>query len=234
MFIDFHSHILPGIDDGSASLEESIELLKMEAQQGITHVVATPHFYAHHDSPENFLERRNKAFAELSEEMKKYSDLPQISLGAEVYYFPGISDSEALDLLTIDGKRFILIEMSVGHWTENMYKEIENIYTRRGITPIMAHMDRYIAPFNTHKIPEKFAQLPVLVQANANFFLKGGFTSNMAFKLLKADKIQLLGSDCHNLTSRLPNLGGAIEAIEKKLGEGAINRINDYGKTVLK
>ena len=49
--VDFHSHILPGIDDGSASLEESIELLKREAEQGINHVVATPHFYAQHDTP---------------------------------------------------------------------------------------------------------------------------------------------------------------------------------------
>ncbi len=233
MFTDFHTHILPGIDDGSASLEESIELLKMEAEQGITRVVATPHFYAQHDSPENFLERRNEAMEKLAEEMKKHPGLPEISLGAEVYYFRGIADSEALDLLTIGGKRFILIEMPMAHWTDSMYKEIEDIYTRRGITPIMAHMDRYIAPFATHKIPEKLAELPVLVQANAGFFQKGGLTSNLAFKLLKADKIQLLGSDCHNLTSRIPNLSGALEAIEKKLGKETIDRINGYSKTVL-
>ena len=233
MFIDFHTHILPGIDDGSASIEESIELLKREAEQGITHVVATPHFYAQHDTPENFLERRNKAFIELSEEMKKYSGLPEISLGAEVYYFCGIADSEALDLLTFNGKRFILIEMPMAEWTESMYQEIEAIYNRRGITPIMAHMDRYISPFATHKIPEKLAKMPVLVQANASFFQRGGLTSKLAFKLLKADKIQLLGSDCHNLTSRVPNLGVTIEAIERKFGKEIIDRINKYGETVL-
>ncbi|MBR2041938.1 MAG: capsular polysaccharide biosynthesis protein [Oscillospiraceae bacterium] len=234
MFIDFHTHILPGIDDGSASVEESIELLKKEAEQGITRVVATPHFYAQHDTPEKFLERRNKAFIELSEEMKKYPGLPEITLGAEVYYYRGIADSESLDLLTLNGKRFILIEMPMTAWTESMYQEIEAIYRRRGITPIMAHMDRYIAPFATHKIPEKFAKLPVLVQANASFFQKGGLTSNLAFKLLKADKIQLLGSDCHNMTTRVPNLSGAIEAIEKKFGKEMIERINEYGETVLK
>ncbi|MBR3611446.1 MAG: capsular polysaccharide biosynthesis protein [Oscillospiraceae bacterium] len=233
MFIDFHTHILPGIDDGSASVEESIELLKKEAEQGITRVVATPHFYAQHDTPEEFLERRNKAFIELSEEMKKYSGLPEITLGAEVYYYRGIADSEALDLLTLNGKRFILIEMPMTEWTESMYQEIEAIYRRRGITPIMAHMDRYISPFATHKIPEKFAKLPVLVQANASFFQKGGFTSNLAFRLLKVDKIQLLGSDCHNMTTRVPNLSGAIEAIEKKFGKEMIERINKYGETVL-
>ena len=233
MLIDFHTHILPDIDDGSASLEESIELLKKEAEQGVTHVVATPHFYAQHDTPERFLERRNKAFITLSEEMKKYSGLPEIILGAEVYYYHGIADSEALDLLTLSSKRFILIEMPMAKWTESMYQEIEAIYTRRGITPIMAHMDRYIAPFATHNIPEKFAKLPVIVQANASFFKKGGLTSKLAFKLLKTDKIQLLGSDCHNMTSRIPNLGDAVEVIEKKLGREAIDRINRYGENVL-
>ena len=56
--IDFHSHILPGIDDGSKNVEESLQMLRMMAKQGITHVVATPHFYPQHDTPESFLKRR--------------------------------------------------------------------------------------------------------------------------------------------------------------------------------
>lgn len=232
MFIDFHTHVLPGIDDGSASVKESIEILKAEAAQGITHVVATPHFYANHDSPENFLEKRAKAMEILSEELKKYPELPKISLGAEVYFFHGISDCEALPLLTIDNKRFILIEMPTPPWTESMYSELEAIYRKHGLMPIMAHMDRYIMPFSTHGIPEKFAELPVLVQANASFFQRGGLTSAMAIKLLKKDKIQLLGTDCHNMTSRTPNLEKTIQIIEKKLGKDTIDRINKYGKMV--
>lgn len=233
MFIDFHTHVLPGIDDGSASLEESIELLRMEREQGIDHVVATPHFYAQHDSPERFLERRERAKEKLLEEMEKHPDMPKLSIGAEVYFFRGISDSELLPKLTIDNKRFILIEMPMSEWTDSMYSEIEAIYTQRGITPIMAHMDRYIAPFHTHKIPEKLAELPVLVQANASFFLKGGLTSRLAFRLLKEDKIQLIGSDCHNLTTRAPRIGDAFDAIRKKLGEETAFRICECGESVL-
>ena len=62
MKIDFHTHILPAVDDGSSCLEESVELLKMQKQRGVSTVVATPHFYPHRDKPEKFLERRNKAF----------------------------------------------------------------------------------------------------------------------------------------------------------------------------
>lgn len=233
MIIDFHSHILPGIDDGSASVEESIALLEMEAAQGVTHVVATPHFYAQHDSPENFLKRRAEAKALLDEELKKHPGFPEISLGAEVYFFHGISDSELLPELTIDNKRFILIEMPFAHWTDRMYSELEAIARQRGITPIVAHVDRYISPLNNHGIPKKLSEIPVLVQANAGSFISGGFTSSMMMKLLKNDRVHLIGSDCHNITSRPPKIGQAMDAIEKKLGEKAVSRILECGKNVL-
>ena len=84
--IDFHSHVLPGIDDGSRSVEESIAMLQAEAAQGIRHVVATPHFYPHHDSPEHFLEKRREAEEALRREMKHHPGLPELSIGAEVYF----------------------------------------------------------------------------------------------------------------------------------------------------
>ena len=232
MFTDFHSHILPGIDDGSSSVEESLKLLEIEAEQGIKRVVATPHFYANHDSPERFLERRANAKALLEKALENRIDMPKIEIGAEVHFFRGISDSEFLPELTITNKRFILIEMPDSDWSESMYSELESIYYQRGITPIIAHMDRYISPFRTRKIPEKFSKMPVLVQANASFFLEGGLTSKLALKLLKEDKIQLLGSDCHNLTKRPPKLGLAAEVIRKKLGEEYLERIENYGETV--
>lgn len=232
MFTDFHSHILPGIDDGSSSVEESLRLLEIEAEQGIKRVVATPHFYANHDSPERFLERRANAKALLEKALENRIDMPKIEIGAEVHFFRGISDSEFLPELTITNKRFILIEMPDSDWSESMYSELESIYYQRGITPIIAHMDRYISPFRTRKIPEKFSKMPVLVQANASFFLEGGLTSKLALKLLKEDKIQLLGSDCHNLTKRPPKLGLAAEVIRKKLGEEYLERIENYGETV--
>ena len=188
MIIDFHSHILPGIDDGSRSVEESMELLQAEADQGIRTVIATPHFYAHHDSPERFLEKRSRAEAMLREATAHRSDLPEVYSGAEVYFFPGISDSELLSLLTIDSKRCILLEMPQAPWTEAMFREIEGISVKQGIMPIIAHIDRYIRPFKTYGIPERLSELPVLVQANASFFLHRS-TRRMALKMLKENKI---------------------------------------------
>lgn len=219
--MDFHSHILPGIDDGSASLEESIAMLRMEAEQGITHVIATPHFYAQHDSPEHFLRKRKEAEKRLREEMEKLDGLPQVSIGAEVYFFRGISDSDVISELTIDRKRCILIEMEPSPWTESMYRELEAIYVKHGLIPIVAHVDRYVRPLRTYGIPERLAELPVLVQANADFFLDRR-TSGMAMRMLSHEKIHLLGSDCHNLRSRKPNLQEAIRLIENRAGKQAL------------
>lgn len=221
---DFHSHILPGIDDGSASVEESLEMLRLEREQGISRVVATPHFYAHHDSPERFLARREKAEKALRSAMSAESGLPELTVGAEVYFFPGISDCDAITELTIGKKSFILIEMPESPWTPGMFRELENIQLRYGITPVIAHVDRYIAPFRTHGIPEQLERLPVLVQANANFFLRSG-TRRMALRMLRKGQIHLLGSDCHDLHIRRPNLGDAVAQIEQHLGTDILEEI---------
>lgn len=230
--IDFHSHILPELDDGSTSVEESIAMLRMEAEQGIGHVIATPHFYARHDLPAEFLKKRTEAEARLRGEMAKQDGLPHLSMGAETYFFPGISDSDVLQELTIDKKACIILEMPPSPWTESMYKEIEGISVKQGITPIIAHIDRYIQPFRTHGIVERLTDLPVLVQANAGFFLRAR-TKRMALRLLRDDKIHLLGSDCHNLSSRPPNMGQALGVIEHQLGSEALLRLEAYQRMLL-
>ena len=231
MIADFHSHILPGIDDGSSSLEESLGLLRMEAEQGITRVVATPHFYPQRDTPERFLKRRAEAEAALREKMTEEHGLPRLSIGAEVFYFRGMGNSEVLSELTIDSGNCILVEMAGVPWSNGVYRDLEDLYVKRGVMPIIAHVDRYIAPFRTYGIPAHLAELPVLVQANASFFLNR-FTSGMALRMLKHKKIHLLGSDCHNLTNRPPRLGEAYQQIVRHLGEEAISYLRWQGNLV--
>lgn len=224
MVADFHSHILPGIDDGSANVAQSLAMLRAERDQGITQVVATPHFYAHMDTPSRFVRHRDEAWARLREAMADCPDLPRVRLGAEVYYFRGISDCEELELLRLQDTPYILIEMPMAKWTDSMYRDLVGIRQKQGLIPIVAHVDRYIAPLRTHGIPERLAELPVLVQANANFFLRRS-TRGMALRMLKNDRIHLLGSDCHNMDSRPPCLGDALDIIRQKLGGDALEAI---------
>lgn len=225
--VDFHSHILPGIDDGSASVEESLSMLKMAAEQGIGRMVATPHFYPHRDDPESFLRRRREAELRLREAMAGCEGLPRLEIGAEVYFFRGMGGYEQLYELTIEGTDCILVEMPMSGWSDSMYAELKRISSDMGLIPIIAHIDRYISPFRTHGIPQRLRELPVMVQANANFFLRSS-TRSMALKMLREDMIHLLGSDCHNLDERKPNLGPAAGIIRQRLGPEIIKRVHSY------
>lgn len=232
MIADFHSHVLPAIDDGSKSLEQSVAMLEREAEQGIGHVVATPHFYAHHDSPERFLRRRAEAEAALREVLNARPELPKLTVGAEVYYFPGISNADILRDLTIGGSPYVMIEMPMSPWSSRMYRELVEIREKQDLIPILAHVDRYISPFRTHHIPERLAELPVLIQANSSFFIHRG-TRRMALRMLQEGWIHLLGSDCHDLTDRAPNLGEVLSVIGK-LGDDVLSGIVASQKEILK
>ncbi len=222
--IDFHSHVLPGIDDGSSSTEESLAMLEMLAAQGITRVVATPHFYPRHDRPETFLARRAEAEYRLRTAMSQREGLPKLSLGAEVFFFGGMSQSDSIPELAFDGKKCILVEMPDGNWTESMYKELKNIYKYHGIVPVIAHVERYIGSFRMRNLPERLEKLPVLVQSNADFFLNPK-TRRKALRMLDKGQIQLLGSDCHNISQRPPRMGEATEIIRNALGQGCLDGI---------
>lgn len=232
MVLDFHTHILPSVDDGSRSVEMSMEMLKVEFAQKIKTVVLTPHFYANHDSPAEFLRHRERALAKLMSAAEEISDIPKMIIGAEVHYFEGISDCEDLGLLAIEQTNAVLVEMPMRKWTDRMLYELEGIYQKRKLIPIIAHVDRYMGNFNTNGVIESLCELPVVVQANSSFFINR-MSRRLALKLLSQQKIQLLGSDCHNLTERLPNLGNAVEIILSALGQDAIEYINSNENKII-
>lgn len=232
MLTDFHSHILPGMDDGSQNTEQSLQMLHMLSEQGVSRVIATPHFYARHDDPAHFLQRRSAAADQLQAAMAECESLPHVELGAEVYFFEGISECNEISHLTIGEKRCILIEMPMVTWTRRMYQELERIYIKQGITPVVAHIDRYIRPLTYRRMLQELEQLPVLIQANAEFFLDRA-TAGLALRMLRRDQIHVLGSDCHDLTHRKPNLGAAVNVIADKLGQGALEQIAVHEKEIL-
>lgn len=209
---DLHSHVLPGIDDGSQSVEQSMEMLRHARRLGVTRMVATPHFYAHNDDPTHFLQLRAEAEAALRAAMATDQDLPELIMGAEVYYFPGMSDATELMDLTIGDTCFLLVEMPPTPWTEDMYQELEQIELKQGLIPVLAHIDRYLTVWNQYGIFRKLKNLSVLIQANGGFF-RNPKTQKWALRLLRKGKIHLLGSDCHDMDRRRPELPLALEQI---------------------
>ncbi len=230
--VDFHTHILPNIDDGSSSLTQTLEMLKTQYQMGIKTVVATPHFYPNADRPEDFLLRRQEAFENVRAAIDGSAEkLPEIILGAEVLYFDGIENWDILDSLAIEGTRYILIEMPVAPFSKRSIETLANFKEKTGYTPIIAHLDRYLTAFRTFKLPEILSEMDVLVQMNASYLLK--FPNFRAIKLLKNNMVHLLGSDCHNLTTRVPNLDRAQQVIIEKAGGQTLNRLVEFQNLVL-
>lgn len=230
--VDFHSHILPGIDDGSDSVATSLAMLRKTAEQGIDRIVATPHFYAWHDTPERFLARRTEAEARLRDAVAETGGLPELSLGAEVAFYAGMSGTDALQSLCIGKSKYILVELPGTPWYNGIYEELQAIWDRQGLIPVIAHIDRYLEPLRTERTMKKLEELPVLIQANASFFLQRS-TARTAFRLLGRGRIHLLGSDCHNMNSRAPQLGLAVEEIRRKLGEEALGWIMEHQEDIL-
>ena len=204
--IDAHCHILPGMDDGSRSVEESISMLNLEAENGITTAVLTSHFYASQNSPQKFLERRQKAWEKLKPHLT--AQMPGILLGAEVQYFEGICQIPDLHDLCIQGTDLLLLEMSQQKWSERVIRDVEELQDREDMTVLLAHIERYF-PYERKEDWAWLRRCGVLMQVSASYF-QSWRTGHKAKKMLKAGHIQLLGSDAHNMTSRRPNLTGRL------------------------
>ncbi len=227
--IDWHSHILPGMDDGSRTVETSLSMMEMEIKDGIKTVIATPHFYANDETVESFLQRRRNCLDELKKHLPK--DAPEIKLGAEVKYFNGISRMENLKDLRIEGSQLLLLEMPVNRFTEYMIRELIELSNKSGIKLVLAHIERYWS-FQSFDVWERLFENGVLAQSNASFF-KSFVTRRKAISLLKEGKIHFVGSDCHNLTDRPPEVGKAYDYIAKKLGDYYISQMIEEGYYLL-
>lgn len=227
--IDFHSHILPCMDDGSRSVEESVAMLRALSEQGVEAVVATPHFYANDEPVSKFLERRQASLDNLKESLTP--QMPEILAGAEVKYYEGISRLPELKSLCIQGTGLLLLEMPMRKWTDYVLKELIDISCSGNVTVLLAHVERYMK-FQRNDTADYLLSNGILMQINASFVCDF-ITRRKALGWLKKQAVHMIGSDCHNMTDRPPDIGRADEIIRKKLGVGFSESFNDFGKNFL-
>lgn len=231
--IDFHSHVLPGVDDGPKTVDESLAMLRQSFLQGVDGVVSTSHFYGDQEYPGAFLKRRNQAFRCLQEAMLLSDQVyPSVILGAEVLYFPGISDAEEIEGLMIGSSKTILIEPPMAHWGEDMLGEIVELGKNLDCTPVIAHVDRYMQMLHDDTLIQRVREHNLLVQVNGSFFLNPK-TVRQAIWHLQNGEIQLIGSDCHNLTSRAPNLGAVWQQVKAHHAEDAFKLLRHNAAQLL-
>lgn len=227
-FCDLHSHILPGMDDGCKTPEESIEALRLSYDQGVRAIFATPHYYPV-ESVESFLARRQDAWERLQAQIKDQgvADIPQIVLGAEVACRPGISHAEGIEKLCFGNSRHLLLELPFHSWGKEELRQVSNFTCARGITPILAHYERY-RTLQSREMYAQMAQQDVLIQKNAGSF-SGFLGERRACREVKLGQCHLLGSDCHNLRSRKPNLPMAAECLRRRGLDRELSRIMSNG-----
>lgn len=224
--IDFHSHILPGIDDGSDSLETSIKMLEVSKKQGVTTIVSTSHYYNFRESTSKFISRRDEALFKLERHIKEYDlDLPEIVSAAEVRLFPEMYAVEDLDRLCIGNTKNLLVEMPYGQWSPWMYNEVYALITK-GYKPILAHIERFVTAVPEKDILTKLLSMDVYVQCNAESF-EDRKMRKFIKKLIKLGKLTVIGSDFHNLDTRISKLDDACSYLEKKYGKELVETLMD-------
>lgn len=228
--IDFHTHVLPKMDDGSKSVEMSLEMLHTMRAQGIDTVAATPHYYARHEDVDRFLERREHALQRLNEALD--AECPQLVTGAEVAFYFGIEQERALDRLCIGGSRALLLEMPFAAWEDYELNAVSSLCLDRGFDVVLAHFERFVPFQKGSDMVERILSLPVCVQINAETLLPL-LSRGRWLKLFEQGRAHLLGSDAHNLTNRAPNLGKAREIIAKKSGQAVLERIDRCGSELI-
>ena len=212
--VDFHSHVLPGVDDGADTLRTSLAMLRESKRQGVDLICATPHFYADEEDPASFLTRRDEAYACLHSAMKQTGreEFPEIRLGAEVLYFPGISVANEVRDLCLEGTPFLLIEPPMIPWSNAMLDEIELCGETLRCIPVVAHIDRYMRLLRDETLIARTKNRRMLIQANASFFLHHR-SRDLALESLQNGSIHFLGTDCHNMADRAPNLAYVADVI---------------------
>lgn len=216
--IDLHSHVLPGIDDGSPNASISLEILHRMATQGITTVCASSHYYADENSVEEYCKKRKNSYEQLQGAgLWGHADYPKLLLAAEVAYFPRISECRMIDQLCIENTHTLLLEMPFSEWTDFQIEEVIALALDCGVNLILVHPERFLFSENNRRYFRRLQELPIGLQVNAKSVLHWR-TRKQALHILEDASCPLLGSDTHNLTTRPPNLKEGRNVIERKLG----------------
>lgn len=225
---DLHTHILPGMDDGAKTVEESLTLLRIERDQGVDTVVLTPHFYPQREGINGFLARREEAMVRLQEAMDACTldspSFPKVLLGAEVLWRSDLLDEEDLDKLCIAGTKNLLLELPFFSWNSQMIDQLYDMIGQTGITPIIAHLERYLS-LQPKALIEEILALEIPVQISAEI-LKHPLRRSGAMNLLKSGRAHLLASDCHDSAQRIPNLAAGMEIVRRKLGDSFVQDLS--------
>lgn len=225
---DLHCHILPGIDDGASSTEEALGMLRLAQQQGISHMVATPHIqFGHYD---NNVDTISQALKALKQAAQSAGISVQLAAAAELRVDPqliGMAEQKALPLLGhYQGDQVILLEFPHSHIPPGSDNLVQFL-AKRGYRAMIAHPERNR---ELQQAPEKISQLQrlgCLFQLTAASLLGvlGERPMLLAQRYLREDVFTLVATDCHSLKRRPPQYQQTRDTLTRLLSEDAAQRL---------
>ncbi len=201
--IDIHCHILPNIDDGSDSLEDSFEMLKLADENGIDVVVATPHFL-HYSQLYEFVEDRDEKAKQLNRISSENGCRVVVACGAEVFLDSRVFTADNMDDLTINGSRYMLCEYTLKPFDRDKAIIYAEELIGRGYIPIIAHPERYVTFYNDPEIVNELHDMGCLFQVNASGLAGHGGEKMQDFslELIKRGFARFVATDAHSPRSR--------------------------------
>ena len=220
--IDIHCHPLPALDDGPESLEEAVAMMRMAADDGITHTVATPHSnYRYAFEPEV---NRKKA-AELQAAI---GDVPKMLLGCDFHLsyenVQNLVDNRAQ--FTINGSSYVLVEFAE-YFIPQQFEQVFYDIQIAGLTPIVTHPERNPV-FQSHPdLVYKWVNRGCLIQVTAQSYV-GGFGSQartLAERWLGQNLVHFFATDAHNTNRRPPLLSPCYEKVAAECGKDTADRL---------
>ncbi len=216
--IDIHAHILPGVDDGSRTMDESCQLLRMAVSQGISSVIATPHYSRRHDMPglEELADRTRQEFS------REFPDFG-LYLGQETYYHEELPQRlKSGKARTMAGSSYVLVEFDPNVRYEKLFRGIRGLLTS-GYIPILAHMERYGCLKREGDLAE-LADSGCIFQMNYESLAGNWLQPHVRWcrRQVSLGRIHLLGTDMHRIDYRYPDITGTLKWLESHVDEGLL------------
>ena len=219
--VDIHNHIIFNVDDGPGTLEQSMAMMRQATEYGITDIVATPH-QLENDQVSGHPIRQQKIiekFNILKEEVLKEKLPLNLYLGSELYYTTYVVNAPEIPFYTYeDKKKYALIEFSL-NWHPEGYKETFYELIQNGITPVLAHPERYSYFWEIIDDIIDLVKMGSVLQINAGSLLgyqgtQARFLSDM---LLREGLVHVIASDAHRASRAIGfNLPRAVETFKEK------------------
>lgn len=220
--IDIHAHILPGMDDGPQTLEESLAMLEVAAASGTTDIVATPHANLQYAFDPDV------ADGKIAELQKAARGKIRIHRGCDFHLsYDNIQDALAHPArYTVNGKRYLLVEFSellIAKTTEDVFARMQ----AAGMTPVITHPERNILLHRRLEQIERWVANGCLVQITAQSLLGkfGKPARDFSEELLRRRLVHVVASDAHDARRRPPRLDQAFELVAQRFGPKRAERL---------